>query len=82
MVREGKVTRQGQITLPKELRERHSINEGDTISYADVGDYIIILPRPKDAVKMLLSIRVKTPDSIKKIKQQIHKTAMASSGGV
>jgi len=82
MDHQGKVTRQGQITIPKELRERYSISEGDTIAYADLGDHIIILPHPKEAIKTLLSFKVKTTESIQKIKQRIHNTAIASSGGV
>jgi AbrB family looped-hinge helix DNA binding protein len=81
---EGKVTRQGQITLPKKIRKRYSIREGDRITYVDLGDHIAILPQTKNAIKTLLSLKVKTKESVQKIKQKIHYAAMeeATKSGV
>ncbi len=76
---EGKVTRQGQITLPKSMRKRYSIKEGDMITYVDLGDHIAILPKTKNAIKTLLSLKVKTGDSVQKIKQKINYTAMGTA---
>ncbi len=73
---EGKVTRQGQITLPKQIRERYAIKRGDRITYVDLGDHIAILPRTKDALKTLLSLKVKTEDSVQRIKHKINQTAI------
>lgn len=81
---EGKVTRQGQITLPKKIRKRYSIREGDRVTYVDLGDHIIVLPRTKNATRTLLSLKVKTKDSVQKIKQKIHLMAIteANKNGV
>ena len=77
---EGKVTRQGQITLPKRIRKKYSIKEGDRITYVDLGDHIVILPRVGDALKTLLSLKVKTKDSVQKIKQRINQMAIEEAG--
>jgi len=76
---EGKVTRQGQITLPKRIRKRYSIREGDRVTYLDLGDHIIVLPRTRNAIKTLLSLKVKTRDSVQQIKQKIHLAAVAEA---
>lgn len=73
---EGKVTRQGQITIPKRIRKRYSIREGDRVTYVDLGDHIVVLPRTKNSIKTLLSLKVRTKDSVQKIKQRIHLNAM------
>jgi AbrB family looped-hinge helix DNA binding protein len=79
---EGKVTRQGQITLPKKIRKRYLIKEGDRITYVDLGDHVVILPRNRDAVKTLLSLKIKTKESIQSIKQKIHHAAVKEAGRV
>ena len=77
---EGKVTRQGQITLPKRIRQRYSIREGDRVTYVDLGDHIVILPRVENALKTLLSFKVKTKESVQKIKQRANQMAMEQVG--
>ena len=37
------VIRRGVITLPKELREKNQINEGDTLTLVDLGDGVFVL---------------------------------------
>jgi AbrB family looped-hinge helix DNA binding protein len=46
MAYEVKVTGQGQTTIPKPLREKYAIYEGDMITYVDLGDHIAVLPVP------------------------------------
>ncbi|MDE1873729.1 MAG: AbrB/MazE/SpoVT family DNA-binding domain-containing protein [Candidatus Micrarchaeota archaeon] len=72
---EGKVTRQGQITLPQKIRRRYSIKEGDIVTYVDLGDHIVVLPRTKSALQTLLSLKIKTKESVQKIKQKIRYAA-------
>ncbi len=77
---EGKVTRQGQITLPKKIRMRYSIKEGDRITCIDLGDHIVIVPRSTDPLKTLLSMKIKTKDTIQEIKRKINQMAMEEAG--
>jgi AbrB family looped-hinge helix DNA binding protein len=37
------VVRRGVITLPKELREKNKINEGDTLTLIDLGEGVFLL---------------------------------------
>lgn len=40
-----KVTRNGQITIPSELRRQVGIEEGDLIELEAVGDHLILVPK-------------------------------------
>ncbi|MGA2263800.1 MAG: AbrB/MazE/SpoVT family DNA-binding domain-containing protein [Acidobacteriota bacterium] len=37
------VVRRGIVTLPKELRERNNISEGDTLTLVDLGDGMVVM---------------------------------------
>jgi AbrB family looped-hinge helix DNA binding protein len=75
MAYEVKVTRQGQTTIPKSLREKYEIEEGDTILYIDVGDHITILPIPKDPLKVLAGLKVEEKGTVYEIRKEALKTA-------
>jgi AbrB family looped-hinge helix DNA binding protein len=47
---QAKVISRGRITLPKELRDAHNIQDGDTILLADAGDRILIMQDEKSQV--------------------------------
>ena len=40
-----KVTRNGQVTIPSELRRQIGIEEGDLIELEAVGDHLILVPK-------------------------------------
>jgi AbrB family looped-hinge helix DNA binding protein len=40
-----KVTRNGQVTIPSELRRQVGIEEGDLIELEAVGDHLILVPK-------------------------------------
>ena len=40
-----KVTRNGQVTIPIEMRRRVGIDEGDLIELDVVGDHLILVPK-------------------------------------
>jgi len=72
---EVKVTRQGQSTIPKPLREKYLINEGDKIIYVDLGDHIAILPVPKHPLKVLYGLEVETKESVYDMRKKALETA-------
>ena len=72
MAYEVKVTRQGQTTIPKELRDRYDIREGDKVLYIDVGGYMVVLPMPKDPLKELQALRIKDKRAIAKIRREVY----------
>ena len=70
MLYESRVTRQGQTTIPKDLREKYGLQEGDEVTYIDLGDQIIILPKPRDPIEALKRIQVETGKTVTEIKAE------------
>ena len=70
MAYEVKVTRQGQSTIPKPLREKYSIEEGDRIIYIDMGDHITILPVPDSPLDVLEKIAVRSEQPTGEIRKE------------
>ena len=79
MAYEVKVTRQGQTTIPKELRDRYNIKEGDRVLYIDVGGYMVVLPMPKDPLKELQALRIKDRRAIGGIRKEVYRSALKYS---
>lgn len=70
MLYESRITRQGQTTIPKHLREKYGLGEGDEVTYIDLGDQIILLPKPRDPIEALKRIRVDTVKTVAEIKEE------------
>ena len=79
MAYEVKVTRQGQTTIPKELRDRYDIKEGDKVLYIDVGGYMLVLPMSKNPLRELQSLRIRDKRTIAEIRKEIYRTALKKS---
>ena len=75
MAYEVKVTRQGQTTIPKALREKYRIKEGDTVIYVDLGDHIALLPSPKDPLKILSGLKIDVEETVYEMKKEALKSA-------
>ena len=69
MLYDSKVTRQGQTTIPKDIRDKYGIDEGDEITYVDLGDHIVILPKPRDPMEALRRLQVVDETSVHEIKE-------------
>jgi len=76
MLYESRITRQGQTTIPKHLREKYGLGEGDEVTYIDLGDQIILLPKPRDPIEALKKIQVATQRTVKEIKEEALDTAV------
>jgi AbrB family looped-hinge helix DNA binding protein len=76
MLYESKITRQGQTTIPKDLRDKYGLGEGDEVTYIDLGDQIILLPRPKDPIEALKRIQVDTGKTVAEIKAEALEAAV------
>ena len=72
---ETKVTRQGQTTIPKPIRDRYGIQEGDEVIYIDLGDHIAIIPVPKHPLKTLEALNVDTEESVHEMREKARETA-------
>jgi len=75
MAYEVKVTRQGQTTIPKPLREKYMIEEGDKIVYVDLGDHLAVLPVPKQPVKALEDLNIDVKESVYEMRKEALETA-------
>ncbi|MFQ5711165.1 MAG: AbrB/MazE/SpoVT family DNA-binding domain-containing protein [Candidatus Geothermarchaeales archaeon] len=75
MAYEVKVTRQGQTTIPKPLREKYLIDEGDKVIYIDVGDHMAVLPVPKHPLKALEGLRLEAEGSVYEMRKKALETA-------
>ena len=75
MAYEVKVTRQGQTTIPKPLREKYMIDEGDRVIYVDLGDHVAMLPVPKHPVKALEDLKIDVKKSVHGMKKEALRTA-------
>lgn len=75
MAHEVKVTRQGQTTIPKPLREKYGIKEGDEVIYIDLGDHIAVVPVPKQPLKLLEDLKLDVEDSVHEMRKEARKTA-------
>lgn len=70
MYYESRITRQGQTTIPKDLREKYGLEEGDEVTYIDLGNQIILLPKPRNPIEALKRIRVETEKTVQEVKRE------------
>ena len=75
MYYESRITRQGQTTIPKDLREKYGLEEGDEVTYIDLGGQIVLLPKPKNPIEALKKIKVDSDESVEEIKREALETA-------
>ncbi len=45
------VSKKGWVVIPKEVRKRHGLKEGDRVHVVDYGGVISIMPCSKDPIK-------------------------------
>lgn len=72
---ETKVTRQGQTTIPKPLRDKYGIQEGDEVIYIDLGDHMAVIPVPKHPLKVLEGLKVDVEESVHEMRKEARETA-------
>lgn len=75
MAFEVKVTRQFQITIPKALRKKYMIAEGDRVIFVDLGDHVALLPVPKYPLEELKNLRIDVKESVQEMKTEALETA-------
>ena len=69
------ISSKGQITLPKELRKRHHLGEGEEALVVDTEAGILIRPRPKQKLYGLLKGRVDSPELERSIRDLRRETS-------
>jgi AbrB family looped-hinge helix DNA binding protein len=50
------ISKKGWVVIPREVRERHSLKQGDRVQVIDSGDMISIVPLSRDPIKQARGI--------------------------
>ena len=74
----GKVGRRGQITLPREIRERLVLQEGDRLTFVDQDLEVVLKPLKRSLLDLRGSISVSGRQNFKAIRRQVLKRAAKS----
>ncbi|HTT35815.1 MAG TPA: AbrB/MazE/SpoVT family DNA-binding domain-containing protein [Thermoplasmata archaeon] len=69
------ISSKGQITLPKELRDRHHLGAGEEALVVDTEAGILIRPRPRQKLYGLLKGRIEAADLERSIRQLRRETS-------
>ncbi len=75
MAYEMKVTRQGQTTIPKSIRDKYGIAEGDRLIYVDLGDHLAVLPVPKYPLRVLEGLRLDVKEPVHEMRREALRVA-------
>ncbi len=59
----AKITRNYQITIPKDVRELKNLNEGDTVIFSIEGKKVDIVKMEKDVLKSAAGLWSKTKET-------------------
>ena len=75
MAYEVKVTRHCQTTIPRAIRKKYGIDEGDSIIYVDLGNHIVIVPVSKQPIKNLKKLNIDVNESVSEMRKEALRTA-------
>ena len=67
----AKVGRRGQITIPRVIRRRLNLQEGDRIAFVHQDDQVILQPLTKTLLDLRGSVPVSGPQDFPAIRQQV-----------
>ena len=69
----SKIGRRGQVTLPRHLRRRLDLQEGDRIAFIQRGEELVLHPIKKTLLDLRGSVPVSGPQDFDAIRQQVLK---------
>ncbi len=64
------VGRRGQVTIPRTIRRRLGIQEGDRIAFLPAEDHIVLYPLPKSLLDLRGSVPVAGPQDLSAVRRQ------------
>jgi AbrB family looped-hinge helix DNA binding protein len=67
----SKVGRRGQITLPRAIRRRFNLQEGDRVAFVSRGEEIVLQPLTRTLLDLRGSVPVSEPQDFDAIRRQI-----------
>jgi AbrB family looped-hinge helix DNA binding protein len=76
---ESKITRKGQMTLPKEAREHLKVKPGDKVKiFIQPDGHVVLLPvRPITALKGIVKSKRRRPPTIEEMDEAVRDEAVA-----
>ncbi len=74
----GKVGRRGQIVLPREIRERLGLQEGDRLAFVDQDFEVVLKPLKRSLLDLRGSISVSGRQNFDAIRRKVLKRAAKS----
>jgi AbrB family looped-hinge helix DNA binding protein len=66
-----KIGRRGQITIPREIRRRFDLQEGDNLALIPEGDRVILRPVTQTLLDLRGSVPVSEPQDFDAIHQRV-----------
>lgn len=66
-----RVGRRGQITLPREVRRRINVNEGDQIAFIIQGEGVLIKPLTQSLLDLRGSVKVTGEQDFETIRKEV-----------
>ena len=67
----SKVGRRGQVTLPRAIRRRLNLQEGDRVAYVTRGEEVVLLPLTRTLLDLRGSVPVSEPQDFDAIRRQV-----------
>lgn len=67
----SKVGRRGQITLPRAIRHRLNLQEGDRVVFVSKGEEVVLQPLTSTLLDLRGSVPVSEPQDFEAIRQQV-----------
>ncbi len=67
----SKVSRKGQATIPKEIREYLRIREGDRVAFVQKNNEVMIRPVKETLLDMRGSVKVEEPQDFQEIRKVV-----------
>jgi AbrB family looped-hinge helix DNA binding protein len=79
------LTSKGQITLPRAVRERLGVKQGDRVEFSVDGDRVLLRPAradvPSRVVGLLRHLRRARPVSVEQMRAAVRRRALRKAGG-
>lgn len=66
-----RIGRRGQITLPREVRRRIKVDEGDRIAFIIVGEQVIIKPIAQSLLDLRGSVNLNGEQDFDAVRQEV-----------
>ncbi len=68
---EATITSKGQVTIPKDIRQRYGLTEGKKIAFIPENGEIILLPIYKDPIARMIKMREQLKFTQREIEEMI-----------